>query len=328
MDGAGNLVIAIISADNASVVLYRYSAAGVLDTTYGTSGAATVPVTLFGPWAIEAAPDGSVLVAAGAAPSSTASQWQPVVFKVTPAGALDTSFGSGGFSYFYPRTFGPTGKATDLSIQSNGSILVGGRVGDNITYNQFFVARLLPNGALDTSFGTNAGMTVVSFGIVVADGRKMAVQPDGKIVLVGGVGNNNNSIIDTGVIRLNANGLPDSTFNGRGALHLVGFHGWQVALEDNDKILIAATQSNAQPTGSNALVVRLTPSGQLDPAFGPERNGMVTLAVPSAVNTTTSHIGYEPGRGIHVVVVGTDATGTISTEYLLRLDAGSGSGCH
>jgi uncharacterized delta-60 repeat protein len=329
-DSAGNLVLASIAADQGSINLYRYSATGVLDTTFGTTGIATVTATLNGPWAIKAASDGSIFVAAGAV-SASQSYWQPVVFKLTPAGTLDTSFGAGGFSYFYSGAFGPTGKATDLSIQSDGSILVGGRVGDNSTYNQFFVARLLPNGALDTSFGANSGMTVVSFGGVMADGRKMAIQSDGKIVLVGGIGNNPNlnfSISDTGVIRLTANGLPDPTFGGTGTLHLTGFHGWQVALEDNDKILVAATQPNAQQTASNALVVRLTTSGQLDPTFGPSHNGIATLAVPGAVNAGTSFITYEPGDGIHVLVTGTDATGTISTEYLLRLDAGSGKGCH
>jgi uncharacterized delta-60 repeat protein len=328
-DGAGNLVLAMTSGDNASIVLYRYSAAGVLDTTYGTGGVATIPMGFItGPWAIQAAPDGSVLVAAGATPPSSTSKLQPIVFKLTPAGVLDTSFGLGGFSYFYPGSFGPTGKATDLIIQSDGSILVGGRVGDNVTYNQFYIARLHANGALDTSFGTNEGMTVVSFGNLLADGRKMAVQSNGKIVLVGGIGISNNSFVDTGVIRLNANGALDPTFNGSGSLHLVGFHGWQVALQNNDKILIAATQANAQNTATNALVVRLTASGQLDPAFGSGRNGIVTLAVPGAVNVATSHIGFEPGSGIHVVLAGTDATGTISTEYLLRLDSGIGVGCY
>jgi len=56
------------------------------------------------------------------------SNWQPVVVKVRAAGALDTSFGVGGFSYFYQGAFGPGGKATDLSIQADGRVLVGGRV--------------------------------------------------------------------------------------------------------------------------------------------------------------------------------------------------------
>jgi hypothetical protein len=85
---------------------------------------------------------------------------------------------------------------------------------------------------------------------------------------------------------------------------------------------------NAQQTGSNGMVVRLTTSGQIDTTFGPSHNGIATLAVPGAVNVSTASITYEPRDGIHVLAIGTDATGTISTEYLIRLDAGSGKGCH
>jgi uncharacterized delta-60 repeat protein len=323
MDASGNLVIANMAADGASVVLYRYSAAGVPDTTYGTAGVATIPLTqITGPWAIKAAPDGSVLVAAGVF-SSSSSSWLPAVFKITPTGALDTTFGSSGFSYFYAGAFGPFGKATDLSIQADGTILVGGRVGDNNTYNEFFVARLLANGALDTSFGTSAGMTVVSFGSVIADGRRMAVEADGKIVLLGGITSAGGSA--TGVIRLTANGVPDSTFNGTGSVQLAGFLGWQVALQNNNKILISATQPTG-PQTNVAVAARLTAAGQLDSSFG--NNGTTTLAVPGAANASVAHIGYEPGGAIHILVIGMDVTGTIYTEYLARLDSGTGSGCH
>jgi hypothetical protein len=50
--------------------------------------------------------------------------------------------------------------------------------------------------------------------------------------------------------------------------------------------------------------------------------------VPGAVNVGTNFISYQPGDGIHVLLTGSDATGTVSTEYLLRLDAGSGKACN
>lgn len=324
-DGSGNLVIAIITADGANLVLQRFSAAGKLDTTYGVSGTVTIPFTqITGPWAIEAAPDGSVLIAAGAFPDASSQGWEPVVLKVTPAGALDGSFGIGGFSYFYTGAFGPAGKATDLSIQPDGTILIGGRVGDNHTYDYFFVARLLADGALDTSFGASAGMTTVSFGNTVADGRKMAVQQDGKVVLVGGVGPL--GAPNTGVIRLTANGFPDLSFNGTGSLFLSGVHGYQVALQPDDKILIAAANT-ATPQSSNSLVVRLTGSGKLDTTFGDQHNGMVPLQVPGAANTGTSQIAYSPESGIHVLVYGQDTTGTVYTDYLARLGGPARAGC-
>jgi len=253
-----------------------------------------------------------------------------VITKVTASGALDTSFGVGGFSYFYQGAFGPGGKATDLSIQADGRILVGGRVGDNVTYSEFFVARLLANGMLDTSFGTNSGLTVVSFGNTLADGRKMAVQRDGRIVLVGGAASNNSpSALDgTGVIRLLANGQLDTSFNGTGSLQLFGYHGYVVALQNNNKILIGATQFNAQQTATSTLVVRLTVAGQPDPAFGPAQNGIVVLNVPGAVSSGPSHVTYDTGGSILVRAYGNDLTGSIFTDYLARMASGSGSGCH
>lgn len=323
-DGSGNLVIAIITADGADLVLQRFSATGKLDTTYGVSGTVTIPFTqITGPWAIEAAPDGSVLIAAGAFPDASATGWQPVVLKVTPTGTLDTSFGIGGFSYFNTGAFGPAGKATDLSIRPDGTILVGGRVGDNHTYDYFFVARLLADGALDTSFGPSGGMTTVSFGSTVADGRKMAVEQDGKAVLVGGVGPL--GAPDTGVIRLTANGFPDPSFNGTGSLFLSGVHGYQVALQGDDKILIAAGNT-ATPQSTSSVVVRLTQSGKLDTTFGDQHNGMVPLQVPGAASTGTSQIAYSPESGIYVLVFGQDTTGTVYTDYLARLGIAKGAG--
>lgn len=322
-DPSGRFVIAIIAADGASLVLHRFSAAGQLDAAYGVSGTVTIPFAqITGPWAIEAAPDGSVLVAAGAFPDAPSQGWEPVVLKVTPEGMLDTSFGIGGFSYFNSGAFGPAGKATDLSIDPDGTILVGGRVGDNHTYDSFFVARLLADGALDTSFGTSGGITTVSFGNTIADGRKMAVQPDGRIVLVGGVGPQGGP--DTGVIRLTANGLPDHSFNGTGSLLLAGVHGYQVALQTDDRILIAATTATGAQTTA-AVVVRLTQSGQLDRAFGDRHSGMVTLRVPGAASSSPSHIGYSPVGGIELLIVGQDTTGTVYTDYAVSLEA-SGPG--
>jgi uncharacterized delta-60 repeat protein len=331
-DASGNLVLGIISGDQASVVLYRYSASGVLDTTFGNSGVLTIPVSAInGPWAIQAAADGSVFIAAGLMGNpQSSSNWQPVIIKVTAAGALDTSFGVGGFSYFYQGAFGPGGKATDLSIQADGRVIVGGRVGDNMTYNEFFVARLLANGMLDTTFGTNSGLTVVSFGNTLADGRKLAVQRDGKIVLVGGAASNSSSsaIDGTGVIRLLANGQLDPSFNTTGSLQLFGYHGYQVALQNNNKILIAATQSNAQQTTTATLVVRLTVAGQPDPAFGTAQNGIVVLNIPGAASSGPSYVTYDAGGGILVRAAGYDLTATIFTDYLARMASGSGSGCH
>jgi uncharacterized delta-60 repeat protein len=326
IDGSDRTVIGMVSADQTNIVLARYSSAGVLDTTYGTGGELTIPFPGYAitPWAVKAAPDGTVFIGAG----TGGFPWQPVVVKVTPAGAIDTSFGTAGFASFYTDNFGPGGKVTDLFLNADGTILAGGRIGDNQTYNSFYVARLTSNGTLDTSFGTNAGLTVVSLGSnVIAYGRKMVVQANGKIVMVGGIVPNpsNQAVTDTGVIRLLANGVLDNTFNGTGVLHLTNVLYQMVELQNNNKILLGGAGSQTSLTGQ---VTRLLMNGQPDPAFGAAGNGIVPVADPGSPYTGITRLSFAPGGGI-LVHSGTGATGIAAgAGYVTRIDSGSGAGCH
>jgi uncharacterized delta-60 repeat protein len=329
IDGSDRTVIGMMSADQTNIVLARYSSAGVLDASFGTGGELTIPFqnSVNGPWAVKAAADGTVFIATATA--TNGGPWQPIVVKVTSAGAIDTSFGVAGFASFYADNFGPSGKATDLWLNADGTILVGGRIGDNSTYNYFYVARLTSYGALDTSFGTNQGLTVVSFGDIIAYGRKMAVQTDGKIVLMGGIIPTNSAatanVTDTGVIRLLANGALDTTFNGSGVMHLTNVVYQMVALQNNNKILLGGEASLTTPTG---LVARLLTNGQPDPAFGTTGNGTVPVAAPGSPNTLISRVSYSPGGAI-IVHSGTGVAGvSAGAGFVLRLDSGSGPGCH
>ena len=74
---------------------------------------------------------------------------------------------------------------------------------------RFCVARLRANGNLDTTFGTR-GKRVISFGGDDEGAFGAALQPDGKIVLVG------DSDFRVAVARLNPNGSLDTTFSGDG----------------------------------------------------------------------------------------------------------------
>ncbi len=350
-DGAGNVLVAtqgfidVFTTPTDVIVVNRYSALGVGDTSYGdgVSGVATIPlVNVSAPIDLRAGVDGSVIVAASTN-DPVSGKRVPVAVKLKPSGVLDTTFGTGGIGFFYNAAFaamfGPTGKATDVAIQPDGRILIAGRVGDNSTFNQFFVARLLSNGALDTSFGTNAGMTVVSFGAVgtpdaVAFGRKMAVQSDGKIVVVGGLAQTATGLpTGTGVIRLTSTGHLDTTFNGTGKQAIPpgpgGVAAVNVALQDNDKILLAGQQFvDAAQTVSVAAVMRLTSAGQPDSTFG--TFGVATIASPLGGNSGISGVTYTPFKatGNIVVSVGADNRVTKSASYLAQLDSGHGTKCH
>jgi uncharacterized delta-60 repeat protein len=194
-------------------------------------------------------PDGKTIVAGGTTVGGNAA-----VYRLNVDGSLDRTFDgdgavgidSGGFE-----------EATALALQSDGKIVVAGRttVGGNAV-----VYRLLANGQLDPTFDGDGRVGIDSGGTEGATG--VAVQPDGKIVVVGWttVGSN------AAVYRLNANGSFDTTFDGDGARGIDSGGdelATAVALQPNGKILVAGGTS----IGENATLYRLNPNGSFDTTF-------------------------------------------------------------
>ena len=124
----------------------------------------------------------------------------------------------------------------------------------------FAVFRYNANGTLDASFGT---------GGIVADSQGYAsgvlVQPDSKIVVIGGLGNS-----QTGIVRYNADGSLDAAF-GTGGKTITpvpaGF--FDVALQPDGKIVVSGSGIDSDPN-SNAdyLLLRYNSNGSLDSTFG------------------------------------------------------------
>jgi uncharacterized delta-60 repeat protein len=109
--------------------------------------------------------------------------------RLLSAGDLDHSFGDGGRAEVNLGD-GVTRDARDLAVQADGKTVIVGstssghysdREGDRIV-----VARLLIDGRLDNSFGPADGSGVVRTPIDAdAHGFAVAIQPDGKVVVVG-----------------------------------------------------------------------------------------------------------------------------------------------
>ena len=123
------------------------------------------------------------------------------VTRVTPIGSLDT-FGAGGKVY-WDSGWGDDG-GWDVAVQNDGKIVVVG-TSRLESSNHLTVLRFEKNGAPDTTFGYN-GYSIINFG-VSSEGRAVAIQPDGKIVVAG-----HTSTSEVAVARLDAVGSLDSTF--------------------------------------------------------------------------------------------------------------------
>lgn len=123
-------------------------------------------------------------------------------------------------------------------------------------------------GSLDTSFGTD-GKTVTAVGPTDDYAQAMAVQADGKLVVVG-YGNTGAST-DFELVRYQRDGAIDTTFGNNGVVTTDVSTGSDVAnavaIQADGKIVVAGS-ADVAPKGKSFAVVRYNADGSLDGTFG------------------------------------------------------------
>jgi uncharacterized delta-60 repeat protein len=167
-----------------SVSVARYNLNGTPDITFATNGRTTT--TMSGQiyvWGMALASDGSVVVG-GYYDYQNGSPTPLALFHYTTAGALDSTFGSGGVA-LYNDPSGASDVGYSVALQpSDGKILVAGYSSTPSSMSTI-LARFQSNGAIDTSFGTN-GIASNTFNANPGSYLKdVILQPDGKSVAVG-----------------------------------------------------------------------------------------------------------------------------------------------
>jgi uncharacterized delta-60 repeat protein len=159
-------------------VVIRLTSSGVLDPTFGSGGTVVIPSAGDGFNMVSALSDGRV-IAAGSI-SGVDSQGQPtsegVAVRLTAAGGLDPTYGSGGVTV--TPIFG-SGRAGFFLASVATAVDTAGRVvfdaETNVGSNPVY--RLTPSGAIDAGFGTD--------GAVNRGTTALAIQPNGDILLGG-----------------------------------------------------------------------------------------------------------------------------------------------
>ncbi len=138
------------------------------------------------------------------------------------------------------------------------------------------------DGDLDPTFGTG-GMVTTDLGHSTDIANAVAVQADGKLVVVGQTYKQNDfSDEDFVVTRYNPDGTLDTTF-GRGGKVRTDFPGLaavpsSVVIQADGKIVVAGGAFPLFTFAGNFEVVRYNPNGSLDRSFG--NGGIVTTTFP------------------------------------------------
>jgi uncharacterized delta-60 repeat protein len=292
----------------------RFTRDGVLDASFGVEGKRTIDTG--GDDAVSAAAldsEGRIVVA------GVGGADRVVVSRLTRDGALDPSFGAGGLA---TADFGGGRYVAGLALKPDGRILVTGNTPDS---SRVAVARFMPDGTADASFGAN-GVATVDFGrVVMAQGA--ALEPDGAIVVGGAVVDPFTLTYDLAVARLTPEGLADAAF-GTGGLATADVRrydfGRAVALQADGKVVVAGTSSASDlvtGTGSSVdvAVARFTADGVLDVSFG--MTGAVAPDVAGSI--TGAAVAIEPdGR---IVVAGNVDLGNYRMDFGVELFTAEGA---
>ncbi|AFZ04090.1 hypothetical protein [Calothrix sp. PCC 6303] len=223
----------------------RYNTDGSLDTSFGNGGKVTTPVGTGTDYAeaIAIQVDGKIIVS-GMASDSQGSNFASV--RYNSDGSLDTTFGNQG----KVRTLiNSSSYAYATAIQDDGKIVVAGN-----SSSQFALARYNSDGSLDTAFG-NQGKVSTFIADSTATARKIEIQTDGKILVVGDAYNSSSSSYEFAIARYNVDGSLDSSFGNGGRIFTpIGErtqdYGYSATIQADGKILVAGD------SGGNLALVR------------------------------------------------------------------------
>lgn len=229
---------------------------------------------------------------------------------ITAAGLLATALPAAAASGDQDPTFSGDGEETTVvqrgaignavAVQDDGKILVAG-LGFRDDAN-FAVVRYLQGGMLDPSFSGN-GIATTDFG-GDDEAKGLAIQDDGKIVLVGDRGDPDSGERDVAVARYNDDGTLDDSFSGDGK-RITDLGGVDypvdsdVAIDPNGRILTVGDTTAGQGGMENFGFVRYRPSGRLDDSFSSD--GMRTVDFDDRPDRPYGVAVQEDGR---IVVAG------------------------
>lgn len=271
----GGLALAVLSVVIVGALLATSASArpGDLDPQFGDNGTLTIEGGTLLPggqafavnWRGDdvAAIESGVVVSGNVSPFPAEPEGGAVVLKLGADGSIDRSFGDNGTALIGVRD--GFSRRNSVAVQPDGRIVVAMRVSFFADANETMVlARLLPNGTPDPSFG-DQGVAQTGLRLGVGFTLDLALAPDGRI-MVAAKGSPNGLL----VARFSSDGTLDPSFSGDGSEVLAvrgGGEAAALALRPDGRILVAG-RSHGVARKSRAVVAQLEPEGGLDGFFG------------------------------------------------------------
>ena len=322
----GKILVAGSSHDGTDrdFILARYTDAGVLDNTFGTTvmGQSTKTGYVLTDFATDddtatslALQSGGNIVLAGYTKASGNNNFDFAIARYTSAGVLDNTFDTDGKA---TKDFNSNDdRIQGVEVLSDGKVLVGGYSSHgNQRFTDFTVARFTAAGALDTSFDSDGyGVTTRTR---TDTGQAMLLQSDGTVLIGGYVYTGTGDDYDFAVARFTAAGALDTTFGTSGvtttAIGTDNDEATALAVQSDGKILLAGFRT--EDSRKDMALVRYSAAGVLDSGFG--SSGIVTTNAGSGVDYGYGIARQSDGKLVVVGDVFSGASGANTDFGLTR----------
>ena len=219
-----------------------------------------------------------------------------VLVQLRADGRLDRTFGHNGVAHLTRSGIGPNA----LALRRDGKIVVVGYSARKPPNRGLLLARYLPSGRLDPTFGDD-GLRTASLGLWGVSINSLIAAPTGDLIVAGSGARHQGEADDFLVADFRSNGALRTSF-GDGGVALIGltieFDGANALVRQPDgKIVAAGTMVHGDPTiATRPALVRLLPNGQPDPTFGISGGRVMPLPVTSGDNGINDLVRQPDGR--------------------------------
>lgn len=262
---------------NDTIVVRRYNAVGQLDPSFGDNGTVQIgfddALFSFG-YAINVLEDNKILVAGTKVELGTNIQ-NAFIMRLKANGTLDNTFGNNGCLNLNVGDLAEY--ALDIAVDADGNYLVAGHSempnnSETLPKYEAYVTRVLSNGTIDTSFGTNGFTRFELFEGEVAVNNSEAVvgAKDGQVFGTLYSYDHDTQESRAYVYNLNENGQLNEDFAGTGILPItlqsgdVEVRTSAAAMQEDGKLLIGGMFFNNDGYAADVFVTRINTSVEGD----------------------------------------------------------------
>ncbi|MBV9958303.1 MAG: VCBS repeat-containing protein [Acidobacteria bacterium] len=262
-----------------------------LDTTFAGTGKAVLgPQGTPSDMVIQ--PDNKIVMVLGCNTLNPGGYFPFCAVRINENGSYDTSFGSfsNGMSVVnFPSA--QTGYTAGVVLQNDGKLVLVGAIDESLA-----LIRLNPNGSLDSTFGTGGRLLTDVNASLPDRGQDIALQPDGKIVVVGFSGS---SYGEQFLARYLANGTLDASFGTGGIVRRsiagVQITGQAIALQPDGRIVVGGNMLNfTAPAEGFYLLTRYNADGTPDATWDGDGVSSFSYGAPGSQGKGILSLAIQP----------------------------------